>query len=981
MTLIFIEMSFYKKVFFILFYLVFGGLSNSYAQTFSIQQYTIEDGLPGSTAYSVIQDKNQMIWISTNGGVCKFDGLDFQSLKDESLQGEVIKIFYDSEDRLWMIDLALQASFLDLDLDLENKNINRFGDLLAKFPIHDVFEDLNHNFWFLHSKGISVFIESDSLNILTQHRQFKEKNMVGLKYILPVGQNHTILISRLGVDHFKNYKHSFQPFQKEIPIAHFPLFAVNNGDSILLSTNNRIYSFSLNDHILHPVFSHINHILNAGINNLFFDSDHNLWIATRDGIIYLKKQEDGSTKIFHLLKGYTTQGIFQDHENNFWIPTQQEGIFKLSSHEVSVYKNKKFGDRISVIHSFSEDEIIVGYNNNGMVVLDEDLNSIYEKKLSISNEEIYDLKYDSIQNKLYVVANFGVFKIDNESFDITTLSNKKGYKTCAINSKNDIWLGAFATTSIYQQGKKDIKVLPIRTYAIYFENDDQAWVGTVEGLFSCKNLNCEKVPIPELSLDIRDLQIDKNGVLWIATQANGIFLYKDGKILQHLTTQNGLSSNNCHRILLDDQLAWVATNNGISKINIQEFSVEIIRKDDGLPSNEVNFLHTQKDKIYAATPKGLAIFNKNFKVYSKPPRLSFTNIQIKNQDTLLLSKYEIPHYQNDININFNGTTFKNAKEVQYEYKMSPINTEWVSSNANAVSFPALPFGEYDFLVRAKSLNSDWSEIKKISFIVKKAYWETWWFYSLIALVSFLAGAKLLQFVFDQIKERNEIQQNLKASQLTALRAQMNPHFIFNALNSIQDFIIQEDKRSANRYLSKFSKLMRNILDASDKKKITLKKEIEYLELYLSLESLRIDDDFEYNFDIDPSFNVNNILIPSMLLQPYIENALKHGLMHRNGKKKLTIRFSKNCPIEGWNENHLFCEIEDNGIGRIASMKINQQNGRVYQSRAMSLTQDRIDLLNSADTSKLGLKIDDLKNEDGSAAGTKVNICIFQPKTI
>ena len=171
------------------------------------------------------------------------------------------------------------------------------------------------------------------------------------------------------------------------------------------------------------------------------------------------------------------------------------------------------------------------------------------------------------------------------------------------------------------------------------------------------------------------------------------------------------------------------------------------------------------------------------------------------------------------------------------------------------------------------------------------------------------------------------------------------------------------------------------LDASDKDKITLKKEIEYLELYLSLESLRIDDDFEYNFDIDPSINVNNILIPSMLLQPYVENALKHGLMHRNGKKKLTLRFSKNCPFDGWEKNHLFCEIEDNGVGRTASMKINEQNGRVYQSKAMSLTQDRIDLLNSADTSKLSLEIEDLKNKDGSSAGTKVNIYIFQNKSI
>jgi ligand-binding sensor domain-containing protein/two-component sensor histidine kinase len=977
LTLIIIKMSFCKKIFFILSFLVLGAHSNSSAQTFSIQQYTTEDGLPGSTAYSIVQDKNQMLWIATDGGVCKFDGLDFHPLKDENIQGEVIKIFYDSKDRLWMINLALQVSYLDL----ESENIRRFEKLPPNYPIINIFEDLNQNYWFLHPRNVSVIIDSDSLGEMPQHQVFEKETMGSLKYILPIDQNHIMLISRFGVDHFKNYKQSFQPFQRVIPTLDFPLFAVNYGDSILLSTSNRIFYFSPNEHILRPIFTQINHLLDLGINNLFFDSNQNLWVATRDGIIYLKKQKDGSTKIFHLLKGYATQSVFQDHENNFWIATQQEGIFKLSSNEVLVYKNEKYGDRASVVHSLSENEIIVGYNNNGMVVLDDDLNSTHEKKLSVSNEEIYDIKYDSIKNELYVVANFGIFKINNESFEITSLTDTKGFKTCAIDVDHNIWLGSFASTSIYKKDEKNIKVLPKRTYSICFGKGDQVWLGTIEGLFSCKNLDCEKVPIPELYRDIRDLQMDKDGVLWIATQSNGIFLYKDGKIVQHFNAQNGLSSNSCYRILLDNQLAWVATNNGISKINTQSFDIEIIRKDDGLPSNEVKFLHAKKGKIYAATSKGLAIFEKDIKIYSKPPRLSFSGIQIKNQDTLILPQYEIPHDQNDLKINFIGTTFKNARAVQYEYKMSPINTEWVSSSTNVVSFPALPFGDYDFLVRAKSLNSDWSEIKKISFFVKKAYWQTWWFFGLVAFVSFLTGAKSLHFVFDQIKERNEIQQNLKASQLTALRAQMNPHFIFNALNSIQDFIIQEDKRSANRYLSKFSKLMRYILDASDKDKITLKKEIEYLELYLSLESLRIDDDFEYNFDIDPSINVNNILIPSMLLQPYVENALKHGLMHRNGKKKLTLRFSKNCPFDGWEKNHLFCEIEDNGVGRTASMKINEQNGRVYQSKAMSLTQDRIDLLNSTDTSKLSLKIEDLKNKDGSSAGTKVNICIFQNKSI
>ena len=481
-------MSFCKKVFFILSFLVLGAHSNSSAQTFSIQQYTTEDGLTGSTAYNIVQDKNQMLWIATDGGVCKFDGLDFHPLKDENLQGEVIKIFYDSKDRLWMIDLALQVSYLDL----ESANIRRFERLLPNYPIINIFEDLNQNYWFLHRTSISVIDEPDSLNSMPPLHQFKEKTMAGIKYILHLDRDHTILVSRYGVDHFNNYKHSFHPFQWEIPTTEFPLYAANNGDSILLSISNRIYSFAKNDHILHPIFSQINHFLDAGINNIFFDADQSLWIATRDGIIYLKKQQDGSTKFFHLLKGYSTQSVFQDHENNIWITTQQEGIFKLSSNEVLVYKNEKYGDRASVVHSLSENEIIVGYNNNGMVVLDDDLNSTYVEKISLSNEEIYDIKYDSIKNELYVVANFGIFKINSESFEITYLTDSKGFKTCAIDVDHNIWLGSFASTSIYKKEEKNIKVLPKRTYSICFGKDDQVWLGTIEGLFSCKNLDCEK---------------------------------------------------------------------------------------------------------------------------------------------------------------------------------------------------------------------------------------------------------------------------------------------------------------------------------------------------------------------------------------------------------------------------------------------------------------------------------------------------------
>lgn len=954
----------FKMQFVAIIILVFGITQKGEAQGFAFQQFTAEDGLPGSTVYSIIQDKDQFIWLATDGGICKYDGRSFQPLDDENIQGEIIKLTYDSKGRIWMIDLAQQMSFL------ENGNVFNFANQLTDYPITEILEDKNDAYWFLHPNRASVILESDSSNAMPEHHVYDQK-VVGLKAFIPLYENHNIIINRDGVHHFRDYKWNFERFIGEVPRPDFPMIAMEYNDSILITSRYRIFSFSINDNKIKPAFTEINHLLDAGINNLFLDVDQNLWIATRDGVIFFQKQKDGTLKRIKMLEGYVTQGIFQDVEKNIWISTQREGIFKLSSTQINVYKNEKYGDRVAVIHSFSENEIIVGYNNNWVTILDENLTPVFEKKLSVSNEEIYDINSSPVDGNLILTANFGLFDIASDNYSFQQIDpTGSGYKTSIASKNNDIWIGTFASLmKMDSEGKKRV-ILKKRTYSICEGQNEDLWIGTVEGLYNCKNEVCENVKEIQLQQDIRDLQLDEDGILWIATQANGLYLFQNGNIAKHLSIENGLSSNNCQKIILDKNFAWVATNNGISKIDRKDFSIEVIRRDDGLPSNEVKYLHQAGTKIYAATNKGLAVFDKDFKTYQQPPHLTLTKVQIQNQDTSILPFYQLPHNNNNITFTLTGNTFKNAEEVLYQHKMIGLEEDWISTKVNIAPYPALPSGEFEFVARAKALNSDWTKEQRIKIIIERAYWNTWWFFGIVAGVFFIAGAKFLQVVIGEIKQRNEIQQNLKESQLTALRAQMDPHFIFNSLNSIQDFIVQEDKRSANHYLSQFSKLMRNILVASDRNKISLKKEIDYLKLYLSLEALRFGSSFKYVFEVEENINTESIFIPSMLLQPFVENAIKHGLMHQNGEKRLWVRFIRE-------EKYLLCEVEDNGVGRAQSKIINLQNQRVYKSKAMSLTQERIDLLNSADADNLELEINDLKNKDGSSAGTKVMIRIFE----
>lgn len=249
-----------------------------------------------------------------------------------------------------------------------------------------------------------------------------------------------------------------------------------------------------------------------------------------------------------------------------------------------------------------------------------------------------------------------------------------------------------------------------------------------------------------------------------------------------------------------------------------------------------------------------------------------------------------------------------------------------------------------------------------------------WVLLFVFILAAFVGYKMYEFVIKEVEKRNKISVQLIKSQLTALRAQMNPHFMFNALNSIQEFIITSDTKGANKYLSNFSKLTRKVLNNSDKESISLSEEIETLELYLSLEQLRFEDDFEYLIEVEPGIDPDIQIVPPMLIQPFVENAIKHGLLHRKGQKKLGIWFKDSG-------KDLLCIVQDNGIGRAASTEIQKRNRRGHISKGVSVTKERIDLLNRAHGVYFRVKINDLQ-KDLNAIGTEVEIKVshkFNPQ--
>ena len=230
-------------------------------------------------------------------------------------------------------------------------------------------------------------------------------------------------------------------------------------------------------------------------------------------------------------------------------------------------------------------------------------------------------------------------------------------------------------------------------------------------------------------------------------------------------------------------------------------------------------------------------------------------------------------------------------------------------------------------------------------------------------------AQLVTIELRETQKRLALEKQYRDSELKALKAQMNPHFIFNALNSIQEYIILNKKNLAGDYLGKFADLMRKYLKHSDAGTLSIQDEIESLEMYLELESLRFEDTLAYSFKVSEDINKEHLHIPTMLVQPYIENALKHGLLHRKTDRKLWITFSK------MDDQTIACCIEDNGIGRKRAGEIKEQTKRLHTSFATKATENRLDLLNYGKDRKIGVEITDLFKDDGAAKGTKVMLYI------
>ncbi len=572
-------------------------------------------------------------------------------------------------------------------------------------------------------------------------------------------------------------------------------------------------------------------------------------------------------------------------------------------------------------------------------------------KIDQSNEEVKTIEL--LSEYPYYVAKFGkqlisgnnstptkkelAIDFNNNPFYIPLAENLSFSKTNVLKLRDGTFIFTRQYEAIRFNGTKIINRVFVEKNieSIYQSADGKIWFALNNGgviCFTDGNFNSSSSIRYLGNKTVISIAQDRKGNMWFGTSGNGIYLYKKAIELTY-NSPKVFSSTNKEK----EKIKGVTI---LSELPIIDENSKILRTDV-----------SKNDTI--------------------PPVVFINNIKINGADTTLLSYYNLSHYENNLEIYISGV-FGGKSELQYKYILEGKEPNWNYTTNTSMYYTALEPGNYVFQVFAMSDSGVWSKIPAVvTFSVNAPIYTSFWFlFSLLFLIVVIV--LIVVFISKRKAERRKIlfeegKRKVLVSELHALRSQMNPHFIFNTLSSIQSFITKNNSKDAVNYLSKFSKLMRGTLENTQKQKIPIKDEIETLELYMDLEKLRLNNKFKYNIIVDDKIDAQFEEIPPMLIQPYVENAIWHGISHKINDGLIRISFK----LE--NENLLKCEIEDDGIGREKAIEINKEQKK-NKSLGMSITKDRLEIINSLKNSKLNINIIDLK-ENNTPTGTKIELFI------
>ncbi|OQP59954.1 hypothetical protein A3860_35520 [Niastella vici] len=940
-----------------------------FGQESGYTHYESKDGLAGSTVYCMVQDAAGFMWFGTETGLCRFDGTHFKNFtrEDGLPDNEIVQLFADSKGRVWIAPFKRAVCYY-----YKGKIHSPDNDPVLRRIHPDDFV-----IRFAEDKAGNILIQSKKLHLVETSGRVSEIDTIDSQ---PMPWINTICAREddgfriLANNKLYDYRKGRFTFKEGVPFRdkHFIYFAMDARLLVSCSYWQREEKVFFEQKKMLSLQHRKDHIRFAIIDDSLVGE-----CCTSGAAIYNLKGTD-STRYF--LQGLPVSSMLKDYEGNFWFGTLGHGLYKLSSLFVSNVKLKRdnmpaqvftltrygetvlAGTEVNILFRFNAK---TGRFEKGNIFVQKFTGTdpvyailVYKEKNLIcgSSSVLYKMGEDFKKqaeipflvvkglclngDKLYVAGKDYVFKIDARTWKIS----------------DSLWKGR--STSV-------------------FASHDTVYIGTLNGLY-CRLPDGGMQFLGEKTLALQTritaIQPDVAGVLWIGTYGDGIVGYKDGRVVATINRHNGLSSNVCRALFLEGNHLWAGTDKGINKINISQPGMPITKytTSDGLATDIVNALYVDSNKVFVGTPEGITFFDEQKIINQSHCDLYFTDVTIGGASCPVDSLPAlIAHNKNGLRFDYVGISYKSNGDIRYRYRLLGLDTAWQETRETFLSYPTLPSGDYLLQLQAINKFDVHSQLLTASFTIDKRLYERNWFRILIGLL-FISGTGLLVwFIIRRIRKREQektaISKRISELEQLSRKAQMNPHFIFNSLNSIQQYVMDSDVTGANKFISGFSRLIRQTLDFSSKPEISLEEELDYLSNYLELEKTRLENAFTWSVAIDKNVDPAEHYIPPMILQPFVENSVRHGLRYRrdkNGKVTITVKRVG---------DHLVCVVEDNGIGRRAAMEYKSITPINYQSKGLSLTADRITMYNKEHEQKITMQIEDLEAGNGVALGTRVTI--------
>ncbi|WP_417876451.1 histidine kinase [Winogradskyella sediminis] len=970
-----------KILFFILFQLC---LCYSQAQEPVSVHLTEKDGLPDKEFYNIIEDRKGFIWLAADKGLFRYDGKVFKNYSNQEKRG--LSVFEPVEDqlgRIWCSNISGQFFYVEDDqlmtfIDLGKELNGELSDFVVTTEHLIVFTKYRIYYVDLLSKKVTTPYETtlafgapfeynndiffgSFVNLCKLSKGYKKENL--FRFELPKPK--------------KNGEYNVNQKSKLFKLGSMLFFIREHNEK------NRFFKLDLDKTQYAEI--HDFELLANQRHLSYFENNGQLWVATQNGVLVYSYENEVFKLEKQFLQRYHVTKIIKDKDDNFWFTTLNNGVFVIPNIHIEQLNISEGNRNISNLEKIDNNTLFFG-TNNGDVGFYDVINHIEDIIDLPSTARVSAIKHHAKEQLTFISKDDDGFLLDNKTKQVNVFNNFHGAKSLSIINNENLLFANYADVRLLDSNNFNKKGQDIssnkRTFTSFYDSEYKStYIGFIDDLviYDC-DWKPKHIRNNDQSIFAISLTKTKNGMVWVATFKDGIYGIAHDKVVSHFTTENGLVSNRIENIKADGNTLWIATDKGIQLLDVETKKIKTLTKRDGIVSYDISDIEILDNTVVFSSNLGLFRIDKE-KVFKTPIQhnVYFSQIEINEEATEVRPNYELDYDQNTINIEFNVNGFQFNQKGTYSYRLLGLNTDWVSAETgiNSVKYNSLPAGIYTFQVKpVLDFESSDATIKVLKFSIERPFWKTWWFFS---GMSFLVLGSTVLYYRRKIKQKEQ-QRQLEIKQLSLdnelinlklenLRSQMNPHFIFNALNSIQEYIVLNQKILASIYLGKFADLIRTYLNHSTKGRITLQEEIDCLDMYLELEKLRFEDKLEYAINSSGSLTTGEVYIPTMLIQPYVENALKHGLLHRKTDRVLKIDFFINDKTKT-----VKCVIVDNGVGRDKAEAFKAGKNKKHKSFATKATQDRLALLNYGKQKQVGVTVIDLF-EDDQPSGTQVEINI------